>query len=238
MAHVWRWPGWAWPWAGTTCAPPPTGSATPPTPASTSPCSVSRSSWSITFSSISSLDPLFSRTRSAQSWTSDNWSGKYGTKKRYWVNWPPTKTPHWVPIHGRSRSQARVWGVWLSLATCHVVQGRHAATAGHQARVRQGGGGWTRDQARDVREPRGGRGLRQLQLWGKQHRRQWQVLKILLAILSFRKTKKLRGYIELHGRPSTPVFSESKHGNFLAWSVASAAPVDSYRVLFRQVNKM
>ena len=62
---------------------------------------------------------------------------------------------------------------------------------------------------------------------------------MLATLSSENKTTKIlnvRGYIELHGRPSTPVFSESKHGNFLAWSVASAAPVDSYRVLFRQVN--
>ena len=44
--------------------------------------------------------------------------------------------------------------------------------------------------------------------------------------------------MELHGRPSTPVFPDSSPGdsNFLAWRVASPAPVDQYRLLFRQVQ--
>ena len=47
-----------------------------------------------------------------------------------------------------------------------------------------------------------------------------------------------RAYMELHGRPSTPVFPDSSPGdsNFLAWRVASPAPVDQYRLLFRQVQ--
>ena len=47
----------------------------------------------------------------------------------------------------------------------------------------------------------------------------------------------IRAYMELHGRPSTPVFPDSSpaDSNFLAWRVASPAPVDQYRLLFRQV---
>jgi len=45
-----------------------------------------------------------------------------------------------------------------------------------------------------------------------------------------------RSYIELHGRPSPPEFSEARDGNYLAWSVSSRDPVDKYRVLIRQEN--
>ena len=65
----------------------------------------------------------------------------------------------------------------------------------------------------------------------------WEVPGEMRLLLTLALTLLYRGYVELHGRPSTPIFSESKHGNFLAWSVASAAQVDSYRVLFRQVDK-
>ena len=47
-----------------------------------------------------------------------------------------------------------------------------------------------------------------------------------------------RAYIELHGRPSIPVFSETPDGNYLAWSLQSSDPVDLYRVLIRQVNEV
>ena len=55
-------------------------------------------------------------------------------------------------------------------------------------------------------------------------------------LLLFHLVSVIRAYIELHGRPDTPMFSDSGDGRYLSWSVASVATVDMYRVLLRQVT--